>query len=99
MYSFFDLFGFIGGIFGMLNTVGYLIIEYFVNRNFYAYVVSQLYNINEDELLRDKHNHTVKITNYETKISSSRNKQKSTKKSKGSVMPEPKYEYKEQENK
>ena len=45
VYCFLDMFGFIGGIFGLLKTFGYIFVSYFIKRSFYSSIISKLYHI------------------------------------------------------
>ena len=48
-YSFWDMFGYIGGIYGLLKTIGYFVFKFFINRIFYSTIVSELYCINSEQ--------------------------------------------------
>ena len=90
VYSFFDMFGYIGGIFGMLSTFGQLIVEVFATRIFYARVISHM---------QDKFSHDIVTNQAHTKINKRNefaNKTRSKKKNKRLVMPEPLDKNKEQ---
>ena len=45
VYCFLDMFGFIGGIFGLFKTFGYVFVSYFIKRSFYSSIISKLYHI------------------------------------------------------
>ena len=45
VYCFLDMLGFIGGIFELFKTFGYLLVCYFIKRSFYSSIISKLYHI------------------------------------------------------
>ena len=45
VYCFLDMFGFIGGIFGLFKTFGYIFVSYFIKRSFYSSIIAKLYHI------------------------------------------------------
>ena len=44
VYSFWDMFGFIGGIYGVLHSIGYLLFNSILKRVFYSDLLSKLYH-------------------------------------------------------
>ena len=48
-YSFWDMLGYIGGIYGLLKTIGYFVFKFFINRIFYSTIVSELYCFNSEQ--------------------------------------------------
>ena len=58
VYSFLDMLGFIGGIFELLKTFGYLTVSYFIKRNYYSSILSKLYHIESDKIVDDIDNKT-----------------------------------------
>ena len=44
-YSFWDMLGYMGGIYGLLKALGYLIFSFIIKRQFYCSVLSELYHI------------------------------------------------------
>ena len=44
VYSFWDMFGFIGGIYGVLHSIGYLLFNSILKRIFYSDLLSKLYH-------------------------------------------------------
>ena len=44
VYSFWDTFGFIGGIYGVLHTIGYLLFNSILKRIFYSDLLAKLYH-------------------------------------------------------
>ena len=58
VYSFLDMLGFIGGIFELLKTFGYLTVSYFINRNYYSSILSKLYHVESDKIVHDFDNKT-----------------------------------------
>ena len=45
--------GFIGGIFELLKTFGYLAVCFFIKRNYYSSILSKLYHIESKQNLSD----------------------------------------------
>ena len=43
-YSFWDMFGYIGGIYGLLKALGYFIFSFLTKREFYTSVISELFH-------------------------------------------------------
>ena len=48
VYSFLDMFGYIGGIFGLLKALGYFTVSFFIKRDYYSSILSKLYHIQDD---------------------------------------------------
>ena len=44
-YSFWDMFGYIGGIYGLLKALGYFTFNFLTKRQFYTSVLSELYHV------------------------------------------------------
>ena len=42
VYSFFDMFGFIGGIFGLAHSVAFIFVQFVADRQFYTFVISKV---------------------------------------------------------
>ena len=42
VYSFFDMFGFIGGIFGLAHSVAFIFVQFVADRQFYSFVISKV---------------------------------------------------------
>ena len=42
VYSFFDMFGFIGGIFGLAHSVAFIFVQFVAERQFYSFVISKV---------------------------------------------------------
>ena len=61
VYCFFDMFGFIGGIFGLFKTFGYLLVCYFIEKAYYSSIISKLYHV-EAEL--DEKQHESQAENF-----------------------------------
>ena len=40
--------GYIGGIFGLLKTLGYFTVSFFIKRDYYSSILSKLYHIQDD---------------------------------------------------
>ena len=49
VYSFLDLFGFIGGIFELLKLFGYLAVWFFIQHNYYSKILSSLYHVKNEQ--------------------------------------------------
>ena len=45
VYSFWDMFGYIGGIYGLLISLGYILFNFWMQRTFYSWVLSDLYHV------------------------------------------------------
>ena len=45
VYSFWDMFGFIGGIYGVLHSIGYLLFNSILKRIFYSDLLAKLYHV------------------------------------------------------
>ena len=43
VYSFFDMFGFLGGMFGLVHSIAFIFVQFVANRQFYALVISKVY--------------------------------------------------------
>ena len=43
VYSFFDMLGFLGGIFGLAHPVAFILVQFVANRQFYSFVISKVY--------------------------------------------------------
>ena len=62
VYSFFDMFGFIGGIFGLAHSVAFIFVQFVADRQFYSFVISKVNmknnkNVNNDnDDLQNNHN-------------------------------------------
>ena len=46
VYSFFDMFGFLGGIFGLVHSVAFIFVQFVSDHQFYSFVISKL-NVNK----------------------------------------------------
>ena len=46
VFSFFDMFGFLGGIFGVFKLWGSLLVQFTSTRAFYSSIISKLYHVN-----------------------------------------------------
>ena len=44
-YSLWDMLGYIGGIYELLKTAGYFIFGFLIKRNFYMFIISELYHL------------------------------------------------------
>ena len=56
VYSFFDMLGFVGGVFSLLNSIAYLFIQFTASRNFYSFAISTTTNNGIDNLKEDEAN-------------------------------------------
>ena len=45
VYIFFDLLGFLGGIFGLMKSIAFIFVQFVVNRKFYLFIISKLSTI------------------------------------------------------
>mmetsp|Transcript_34651 Transcript_34651/g.40110 ORF Transcript_34651/g.40110 Transcript_34651/m.40110 type:complete len:98 (+) Transcript_34651:266-559(+) len=45
VYSFFDMFGFLGGIAELFRASGFIVISFFTKRSFYSWMLSRLYQV------------------------------------------------------
>ena len=55
VYSFFDMLGFLGGIFGLMKSIAFVLVQFIVNRKFNLFVISKLSTVlHPDDLLNDK---------------------------------------------
>ena len=43
VYSFFDMLGFLGGMFGLVNSVAFIFVQFVADRQFYAFAISKVY--------------------------------------------------------
>ena len=43
VYSFFDMLGFLGGMFGLVHSVAFIFVQFVANRQFYAFAISKVY--------------------------------------------------------
>ena len=50
VYSFLDMFGFIGGLYGMFKTFGFFIVNYLAIKQFYSSVILKLYHVVEENV-------------------------------------------------
>ena len=72
-YSFWDMLGYIGGIYGLIKALGYFAFTFLIKREFYSSILSELYHdeikLNEVKINNDKDlfNKSVKI-NAQNKI-------------------------------
>ena len=44
VYSFFDMLGLLGGIFGLLHSIGFVLVRFVSTKQFYSFVVANLTN-------------------------------------------------------
>ena len=58
VYSFLDMLGFIGGIFELLKTFGYLLVCYFIKRAYYSSIISKLYHVEANQTIQ-KYNEQI----------------------------------------
>ena len=65
VYSFLDMLGFIGGIFELLKTFGYLLVSYFIKRAYYSSIISKLYHIEEWKNAKQNNIQIMKSVNFE----------------------------------
>ena len=49
VYSFLDMFGFIGGIFELLSMTGYIVVNFFIKRSYYSSIISKIYHIESEQ--------------------------------------------------
>ena len=54
VFSFLDMFGFIGGIFGIMQTIGNLMIQFFIVREFYSTILWKLFSGKENYVIQNK---------------------------------------------
>ena len=50
VYSFLDMFGYIGGIFGLFKTFGYFVVNFFAQKEYYSSILSNLYHFEADHI-------------------------------------------------
>ena len=67
VYSFLDMFGYIGGIFGLLKTLGYFTVSFFIKRDYYSSILSKLYHIQDDHSI-DKNKNVEKCNKVDDEI-------------------------------
>ena len=53
VYSFLDMLGFIGGVFGVLYKFGMIVVNFISKRSFYSSVLSTLYNHENEKLIKE----------------------------------------------
>ena len=49
VYSFLDMFGFIGGIFELLSMAGYIVVNFFIKKSYYSSIISKIYHIESEQ--------------------------------------------------
>ena len=55
VYSFVDMLGFLGGIFGIMKSIAFVLVQFIANRKFYLFAISNLSTVlHPDDLLNDK---------------------------------------------
>ena len=69
VYSFLDMFGFVGGIFELFKAFGFIFANFFASRSLYSSIISQLYHIESEEYS----NQNKSNKNHEAHIKESRN--------------------------
>ena len=76
VYSFFDMLGFLGGMFGLVHSVAFIFVQFVANRQFYAFVISKVFtnsytNMNQDNIdLHNKNSNQVHKNIVRHKLSS-----------------------------
>ena len=72
VYSFWDMFGFIGGIYGVLHSIGYLLFNSILKRVFYSDLLAKLYHVKTElhkpESLALKHRNKHSYQNSSNQI-------------------------------
>ena len=63
-YSFWDMLGYIGGIYGLLYSLGYIVFNLFIQRTFYSSVISNLYHVEEEPNQIKKINSKTPLSNF-----------------------------------
>ena len=69
VYSFLDMFGFVGGIFELFKAFGFIFANFFAIRSLYSSIISQLYHIESEEYS----NQNESNKNHESQIKESQN--------------------------
>ena len=65
VYSFLDMLGFIGGIFELLKTFGYLLVSYFIKKQYYSSIISKLYHIEGGQSTMQNNIQVIKAISFE----------------------------------
>ena len=65
VYSFLDMLGFIGGIFELLKTFGYLLVCYFIKKEYYSLIISKLYHIEGGQSTKQNNIQVIKAICFE----------------------------------
>ena len=68
VYSFLDMLGFIGGIFELLKTFGYLLVCYFIKRAYYSSIISKLYHVEANQSIKQSDDKIDKVEFFEANI-------------------------------
>ena len=69
VYSFVDMLGFLGGIFGLMQSVAFVFVQFVANRKFYLFVISNITNILlSDDLQNDKIENKMNFEANESRI-------------------------------
>ena len=63
-YSFWDMLGYMGGIYGFLKALGYFIFSFIIKRQFYSSVLSELYHVeSESKINKNEENNNELFSN------------------------------------
>ena len=78
VYSFFDMLGFLGGIFGLVHSVAFIFVQFVSDRQYYSFVISKVYGDKwiqipkQNKIKANENNKNLEPINWNTSMKRSR---------------------------